>query len=91
MARMLQIRNVPDEVYRWLKSRAALAGTSMSDYVLREIEQSLEKPTREELFARLAQLPPIEFDPPTRDVLREERERRLACLRERDARQVREP
>ncbi|WP_419933830.1 FitA-like ribbon-helix-helix domain-containing protein [Candidatus Palauibacter sp.] len=76
MSKMLQIRNVPDDVHRRLKSRAALAGTSMSDYVLREIEQSLEQPTREELFARIAQLPPIELHPPARDVLREERERR---------------
>ena len=76
MAKMLQIRNVPDDTHRRLKSRAALAGTSMSDYVLREIRHSLEKPTREELFARIAQLPPIELHPPARDVLREERERR---------------
>ncbi|MCY4648557.1 MAG: toxin-antitoxin system, antitoxin component [Gammaproteobacteria bacterium] len=48
----------------------------MSDYVLCEIERLLEKPTREELFARIAQLPPIELDPPPSDVLREERESR---------------
>ena len=35
MSRMIQIRNVPDDVHRRLKSRAALAGLSMSDYVLR--------------------------------------------------------
>ena len=76
MAKMLQIRNVPEDVHRRLKSRAALAGTSMSDYVLREIKQSLEKPTRDELFARIAQLPPIELAPPPSEVLRQERERR---------------
>jgi len=50
---MVQIRNVPDEVHRKLKARAALAGTSISEYLLREIERSLERPTREELLARL--------------------------------------
>ena len=55
MYKMLQIRNVPDVVHRRLKARAAHLGLSMSDYVLREIERLLEKPTREELFARIAQ------------------------------------
>jgi len=76
MSRMLQIRNLPDEVHRRLKSRAALAGMSMSDYVLREIERMLSRPTRDEVFARIAELPPIDLDPPSAEILREERERR---------------
>ena len=76
MSKMLQIRNVPDEVHRRLKSRAALVGMSMSDYVLREIELMLSRPTRDEVFARVAELPPIELDPPSSEVLREERGRR---------------
>lgn len=76
MSKMLQIRNLPDEVHRRLKSRAALAGMSMSDFVLREIERVLSRPTRDEVFARIAELPPIDLDPPPAEVLREERERR---------------
>ena len=76
MSKMLQIRNLPDEVHRRLKSRAALAGMSMSDYVLREIERMLSRPTRDEVFARIAELPPIDLNPPPAEVLREERERR---------------
>ena len=76
MSRMLQIRNVPDDLHRRLKSRAALVGMSMSDYVLREIEQSLSRPTREEVFAQIAELPPIELSPSSAEVLREERGRR---------------
>ena len=76
MSKMLQIRNLPDEVHRRLKSRAALAGMSMSDFVLREIERMLSRPTRDEVFARIAELPPIDLDPPSAEVLREERERR---------------
>ena len=76
MPKMLQIRNLPDEVHRRLKSRAALAGMSMSDYVLREIERMLSRPTRAEVFARIAELPPIDLDPPSAEILREERERR---------------
>jgi plasmid stability protein len=50
---MVQVRNVPDEIHRKLKARAALAGMSISEYLLREIERSLERPTREELLVRL--------------------------------------
>ena len=76
MAKMLQIRNVPDDLHRRLKARSALAGMSMSDYVLREIRRSLTRPTRDEVFARIAELPSIDLDPPVADVLREERRRR---------------
>ncbi len=53
MSVMVQVRNVPDEIHRKLKARAALAGMSISEYLLREIERSLERPTREELLIRL--------------------------------------
>ena len=53
MSTMIQIRNVPDALHRRLKSRAALAGMSLSDYLLSEIRQVAERPTLEELRARL--------------------------------------
>ena len=75
MSRRLQVRNVPDDLHRRLKARAAIAGMSMSDYVLREIRQSLTRPTREEVFARMAELPVIELDPPAAEIVRDERRR----------------
>lgn len=53
MGTMVQIRNVPDALHRRLKSRAALAGMSLSEYLLREICQVAERPTLEELRTRL--------------------------------------
>ena len=53
MTAMIQIRNVPDGLHRRLKSRAALAGMSLSDYLLSEIRQVAERPTLDELQARL--------------------------------------
>jgi plasmid stability protein len=53
MPAMIQIRNVPDALHRRLKSRAALAGMSLSDYLLSEIRQVAERPTLEELRARV--------------------------------------
>ena len=53
MGTMVQIRNVPDALHRRLKSRAALAGLSLSDYLLSEIRQVAERPTLDDLRARL--------------------------------------
>lgn len=50
---MVQIRNVPTEFHRRLKARAAMEGMSMSDYILREVGKSLDKPTRQEVLDRI--------------------------------------
>ena len=54
MSTMIQIRNVPEGLHRRLKARAAMAGMSLSDYLLDEIRRVAERPTVEELRARLA-------------------------------------
>jgi plasmid stability protein len=54
MSVMIQIRNVPEDLHRRLKARAAMAGMSLSDYLLKEIREVAERPTVEELRARLA-------------------------------------
>jgi antitoxin FitA len=59
MSKMIQLRNVPDALHRRLKARAALAGMSLSDYLLAEIRQMAERPTLEELRARLERLSPV--------------------------------
>jgi antitoxin FitA len=59
MTVMIQIRNVPDALHRRLKSRAALAGMSLSDYLLSEIRQVAERPTLDELRTRLERRPAI--------------------------------
>lgn len=55
--KMIQIRNVPDDIHRTLKSRAAAEGLSLSDYLLRMAERSANEPTLEELQERLRRLP----------------------------------
>jgi plasmid stability protein len=54
----LQIRNVPDDVHRTLKSRAALAGMSLAAYVLAELRRAAARPTRDEILARITARPP---------------------------------
>jgi plasmid stability protein len=51
---MVQIRNMPTVLHRRLKARAALAGMSLSDYLLDELRAAAERPTPEELRVRLA-------------------------------------
>lgn len=51
---MIQIRNVPDDLHRALKARAARSGRSLSDYLLHELRQIAERPTMEEVFERIS-------------------------------------
>ncbi|HEX4344658.1 MAG TPA: hypothetical protein VHZ31_03755 [Solirubrobacteraceae bacterium] len=50
---LIQIRDVPDDVHRTLKVRAAAEGTSLSAYVLREVTRVARTPTAAELDARI--------------------------------------
>jgi plasmid stability protein len=70
MSVMVQIRNVPDDLHRRLKARAALAGMSLSDYLLKEIREVAERPTMEEMRARLARRSRVEPDESPADVIR---------------------
>jgi len=70
---MIQIRNVPDSLHRKIKARAALAGQTMSDYILDELRRIVDRPTRAELLERLAALPPVELEPDAATVIREGR------------------
>ena len=76
MARMIQLRHVPDEVHRRLKARAALAGMTLSEYLLAEVKRTLDRPTRQEMLDRLARRPAVTPRRPAADVIRAERDRR---------------
>jgi hypothetical protein len=60
MPKMIQIRNVPDDVHRTIKERAARAGMTMSDYLKRDLERQAGNPVMEE-FGRMIR----EQDEPT--------------------------
>lgn len=71
---MIQVRNVPDDVHRKLKARAARAEMSLSAYALRELESGLERPTTAELLQRLRSREPVQVRPNAAALTREERE-----------------
>jgi plasmid stability protein len=52
--RALQIRDVPDEVRRQLKARAAAAGKSLNRYLLDVMEREVARPTMQEVLHRAA-------------------------------------
>ena len=76
MTKMIQLRNVPDALHRSLKARAALAGMSLSDYLLAEIREIAERPTLAELRDRLHKRKPVSAELDTALLVREQREAR---------------
>lgn len=54
MSHSIQIRNVPDAVHRTLRTRAAAAGMSLSDYLLADITRLAERPSVAEVILRAA-------------------------------------
>lgn len=51
---MIQVRNVPDDLHRQLKARAALEGITLSEFALNELRRALSAPSPHELGARLS-------------------------------------
>jgi len=76
MSKMIQVRNVPDALHRTLKARAAMAGMSLSDYLLAEIREIAERPTMEEMQERLRRYEPVVLSTPAAQAIREERDSR---------------
>lgn len=74
MTKMIQIRNVPDDLHRRLKERAAKAGMSLSEYLLSEMEQVAEKPSLHEWLETVRQREPVELDEPPQVTIRRMRD-----------------
>ncbi len=76
MSKLIQIKNVPDAVHRTLKSRAAEAGMTLSDYLLKEIEGVASRPTLDEVLASLKARGPIDKPFDSASAVRRERDSR---------------
>lgn len=57
----IQVRNVPEELHRKLKSRAAETGQSLSDYVLEELRVAARRPAMREWLDEVARFEPAEL------------------------------
>lgn len=74
MSKMIQIRNVPDDLHRTLKVRASKAGMTLSGYLLLEIEQVAKKPTMREWLEMVSRDDPVELDEPPDVIIRRMRD-----------------
>jgi antitoxin FitA len=74
MPKMIQIRNVPDDVHRTLKVRAAEAGMTLSDYMLEHARRLAERPTLEEMIERLKNQPPLDLSEEPSAIIRRMRD-----------------
>jgi antitoxin FitA len=83
---MIQIRHVPEDVHARLKARAAAAGMSLSDYLLREITFLASRPTWQEIFDEIDQDGPSLEGVDTVGLIRAMREEREQELEERTLR-----
>lgn len=76
MSKMIQIRHVPDALHRRLRTRAAMAGMTLSDYLRQELERVSEQLTYTEMRERLASLAPASVRESPADAVRSERDSR---------------
>jgi plasmid stability protein len=53
MPKMIQVRNVPDDVHRALKASALAEGMSLSDFIKRELATIATQASFEEIDARI--------------------------------------
>jgi len=78
MSSMIQIRNVPDDLHRELKVRAARTGMTLSDYLLAELRALAVRPTMQEWLARSEAWEPVEVGESPAAALEAERDRGAA-------------
>jgi len=76
MSKMIQVRNVPDNLHRTIKAQAALAGMSLSDFLLAEIRRIAERPSVAELRERLRRRARIATPVSAAEAVRHERDTR---------------
>lgn len=69
MGVMLQIKDIPDDVHRVLKARAALEGVTLTEYARRTLELVARRPSRAELVAELSALEPVDTGESAADAL----------------------
>ena len=76
MAMTILLHHIPEALHRELEARAALAGLSLSDFLLRELRKIAEQPMPEEMLQRLSQREPYTGKLSPTEVLRRERDSR---------------
>ena len=76
MSKMIQVRNVPDQLHRKLKVRAVEEGVSLSDLIMEELRRLADRPSMKEFLARRAVPARADLTPSPAGLIRAERDRR---------------
>jgi plasmid stability protein len=76
MSKMIQLRDVPEQMHSTLKARAAREGMSLSDFIKRELERTVERPTMREWLERTQRAKRIPMKQSAAQIVRELREAR---------------
>jgi plasmid stability protein len=76
MSKMLQVRDLPDELHYALKARAAREGMSLSDFVKRELARTMDRPSMLEWLERTELAEPVATGRSAVEVVRELRDAR---------------
>jgi len=74
MGVLVQIRDLPEPVHRTLKARAAASGTSLSEYLRSLLAREAQRPTPDELAARVTARGSVSPSEPSEDAVRRLRE-----------------
>jgi plasmid stability protein len=74
MSKIIQVRDVPEQVHITLKARAAREGMSLSDFITRELERTAERPTMREWLELTQRARPIPTKRTAAQVVRELRD-----------------
>lgn len=59
MGVMLQIKDLPEDVHRELKARAAVEGVTLTEYAREQLSQIARRPSRRQLIADLQAIEPV--------------------------------
>ncbi|MFT3887667.1 MAG: hypothetical protein QM713_05845 [Arachnia sp.] len=70
----VQVRDVPSDVHRTLKARAAESGRSLSEYVLDILTRETRQPTIDELLKRARLRGQVDLGDSVTKILRAERD-----------------
>ena len=76
MAKMIQVRNVPDAVHKELVRRARTSGVPLTEYIAGILRLELSRPPKREVFARVARADRVDLGQPAADLIREQRRQR---------------
>jgi antitoxin FitA len=75
MGVLVQIRDVPEDVHRELKARAALSGVSLSEYARGVLARATSRPTPGELSTRVEARGIVQLSEPSEIAVRAIRDR----------------